>query len=183
MDGMRFSLVCCFFGWNSMTPSRQWEFVGLSRATLSGSVGNRIVARDVARLPYLPPLSVAQLPPYIRPIFVYFSSPLYSPAPVPAPRIYLSATHLRVRLRLSQNQCQWASCDDHDNGLTRRPSYFAIWVEIFLARLRIAPQVCKLIVCRILFAENRSFKRCPTPDIIVNSFLGAEFDIGERSAR
>jgi hypothetical protein len=35
--------------------SRQWEFVGYRRATLSGSVGNGIAARRVARLPYLPP--------------------------------------------------------------------------------------------------------------------------------
>jgi hypothetical protein len=47
------------------------------------SVGNGIVARRASRLPYLPPLSVVQIRPYIRRISVYFRSPLYSPAPVP----------------------------------------------------------------------------------------------------
>jgi hypothetical protein len=43
------------------------------------SVGNGIVARRVARLPYLPPLSVAQLHLYIRPVSLYFISLLYPP--------------------------------------------------------------------------------------------------------
>jgi len=120
MDGMSFSLVCCFLGCDSTTDT-EWHIVPVGVCGLAGaqqSVGVLEIGSSRAASPGYPdlsPLSVTQLRLYIRHVSPYYSSLLVSPALVPSRTEYdperltlcrdLSSTGYGPRITSSRRCC------------------------------------------------------------------------------